>query len=136
MNREIDLNIKEGTIENMIYTSTGRVYAIKLSDNDVIRKIVTIFYDNVSEFMSKEFGSEIEYAKGKTIYLISDKDRLLALRSKDNSLVFVKGYINEEYQTVDAYRNIDYIKDKYDLTEEEFISIVREDLMSKKLKLQ
>lgn len=130
---ELNLKIEEGTIISIIFTIIGRIYIVKTEKEE--RKIITRFYDNVSEYLSKEYGCDIEYAKDKSIYLISDEDRLLALKNEKDSLVFIRDFINENYETITTYGNTDHIKDKYNLTEEEFIEIVRKDIQTRKLTL-
>ena len=132
--KELNLKIEEGTIINMKYTEYGRIYFVKAENNEI--KIITRYYDHVSDYISKEYGSDIDYIKDKNIYLISDEERLLALKNEKDSYVFISDSINETYETITQYGNTDYIKDAYNLTEEEFIKIVREDINSKKLKLQ
>jgi len=132
--KELNLKIEEGTIINMKYTEYGRIYFVKTENNEI--KIITRYYDHVCDYISREYGSDIDYIKDKNIYLISDEERLLALKNEKDSLVFISDSINETYETITQYGNTDYIKNAYNLTEEEFIKIVRENINSKKLKLQ
>ena len=114
--KELNLKIEEGTIINMKYTEYGRIYFVKAENNEI--KIITRYYDHVSDYISKEYGSDIDYIKDKNIYLISDEERLLALKNEKDSYVFISDSINETYETITQYGNTDYIKDAYNLTEE------------------
>lgn len=130
---DFNLEMEKGTIIGMEFTDMGKIYFVKTENRQI--KIVTRNYDRVSEYISREFGSDLAYVKDKDIYLISDKDRLLALNNEKNSLMFVRDFIDENYETITNYGNIDYIKQRYNLSEEEFMKIVREDIQTKKLRL-
>lgn len=132
--KELNLKIEEGTLTDIEYTELGRIFLIKLENKET--KIITRYYDHISEYISKEYGSEKENIVGKTIYLISDYNRPLALKNDKDSIVFMRDLISEDYGSIKQYGNTDYIKEEYNLTEEEFIKIIREELNSKKLKLK
>lgn len=132
--KELNLKIEECIVTGLIYTETGRIYKFRSITTDEEKEIITRYYDTTSEFMSRELGSELSYAKDKTIYLISDKERILALKNSGSNVVIIKDYITR-FQT-ELYGNTDYIKSTYGLTEEEFLKILRENSQSKKLKLK
>lgn len=128
----IDIKISEGEITEVKYTEFGRVYEI-LVDGEIV-KICARYYDTTARFLSNEYGLETEHVKGKNISLISDDERLLALKSSGTTLAFIPDVVTDDCQTVTFSENTDYIAKKYGLTPQEFVEVVRELLNQNRLK--
>lgn len=127
-----DVKINEGEILNVKYTEYGRVYIVSVDGEKV--NICARYYDPIARFMSNEYGLETEHVKGKNITLISDDERLLALKSKGSTIAFIPDVITEDCLVANFSENVDYIKRKYNLTPQEFIEIARELINQKRLK--
>lgn len=127
-----DLNIKDGEIVKVRYTEYGRIYEVLVEGKAI--DICARFYTQVARFMSNEYGLDTEHAQGKTVTLISDEERLLALKSTGSTVSFIPDVITYECKTANFSENTEYIYRKYGLTPQEFTEIVRELINQKRLK--
>lgn len=139
---EINLTIKEYFIGTIITHQNGNEY-VCINDNER-KSIFTRTYDDLCNFFGNEYNANLIQRIGKTIYLISDDSRLLALKSENGEIIFVQNeysltsdnkntfYIDAKFRS-----NIDYINRRYNINKSEFLDILKKKFkQNKQLKLK
>jgi len=134
---EINLSIKEYYIGTIITHQNGNEYVC--INEDEKKSIYTRTYDDLYNFFGNEYNANLIQRIGKTIYLISDNSRLLALRSENGEIVFVQNEYkletdNKNMFFIDAkFRsNIDYINKRYGINKSDFLDILKNKIKQEK----
>ncbi len=113
---ELELHIKEGTFVSEERNDDMTLYGV-IDEYGALNVIKTRYYDLVKEFIINKYGVNVNNRLGKKVYLISDKYRLLALKTEYQEYIFIK----TDYDTYRIENNVEYILNEYGLTEEGFI---------------
>ncbi len=125
---KLELEFIDGKITKIELFPEGKEYILKtFYGYEVVR---TRNYSSLADFFTNELGVDNIRQLGKTITLVKDKNELLALKIGYN-IIFIRDYVKEKCK--DAYYSINnrYIKEKYNITEEEFLQIVKDESYTK-----
>ena len=121
----------------------GKLFSLKVPydyDLENCRSIKTLLYVGRTTGLKKIrgknryelVGGSVLGSTGVRVKLVSDEERTLAIICKTLDFGTWKAFIDYDY--INKQDNISYIKDKYEITKEEFIKLALEEINAKKLR--
>ena len=113
---KIELEIYEVILEKDIISKNNHIFGLRSGESYI--ELKTRHYDPVENFMVNSLGAAASNRIGSTIYAICDDTKLLSLRTLNGDIVF----ISDTDSRFDE--NEEYIKERYNLTTEEFLTKV------------
>ncbi len=122
---ELNLIIEESTLTKIENNFYGSICTVETAERKV--DINCRRYDKIYNFFINEVGVE-----GSSLTLISDNEKLLALKSTEGTIAFISDAVTEDCKDVRYLENEDYIKNKYGLTKYEFLCLAKKEINSKK----
>ena len=124
MNQDLNLKVTEGVITGVRVLPNGHIYELKV--DGIHSNIGIVRYTEVSNFLLRELGTAESAVKGKTLTLVNDDERLLALQSQSGEIAFIKDRISSRCEIEKFGDNEVYILNRYGLTEEELLKLAKE----------
>ncbi len=130
----MELKREKGFLERVIISNQvkGKIYVIS---DDLKRKgsVYIRFYQEGSEELAEKFEEETK-SSGNEISIFRDGNTVFALRNSNGTIIFANGYFDDK--KCEAYENSRYLKEIYNMTQEDLLRIINEQISIKKLELK
>lgn len=125
---------EKGFLERVIISNQvkGKIYVIS---DDLKRKgsVYIRFYQEGVEELAEKFEEETK-SSGNEISIFRDENTVFALRNSNGRIIFANGYFDDKKCV--AYENSRYLKKIYNMTQEDLLRIINEQISIKKLELK
>lgn len=130
----IEIRITKWFIQEINSLNNGTVYKLVDDIENPGRynsfPIYSLNYDGLSSFMSNEFGARNDLKIGKPIYIAMDQfGRFLAVISPNKNIYVLENeyHIDGDLITAKYGKMSSYLKERYDLSKDEFSKQVKEE---------
>jgi len=125
----------EGKIEHVFESDKGYTYLVNTESSGIFL-LPVLNYSKLADFVSTEFGARVALRVGKKVTLVEDSTELLAIISPNNEICFIPDKISPDFKSIRFTENKAYIKEKYGITEEEFLHLAKQRESTLKLGLK
>lgn len=122
---KIELQRIEGVINYIFRKENGRTYYIHTNKGAILLNILN--YSRLSTFISEIYGVNDNNIIGRKIVVYKDDFGTLAIESDQRDFCFIPDKISCDFSEIYFRKNIDYIKEKYNLTPEELLDNLKQE---------
>lgn len=129
------MTIESWTIKKVTQLNNGYIYHLnrQTSNGEEENKdIYSIYYDNLSIFMSNHFGVSNKQKKGKTLFLAVDNDKVLAVITPKHDICVVENQYTYQNGSICPKfgKTTEYIKENFGSDMDSFTSEIKTQTLS------